>query len=99
MARQLSLLMTSWFPAICPRPSLPVPSMMSVPRAAVHSAEAERFPARNGPPIRSKQIDSDGRAMKPIYILNGPNLNLLGLREPTVYGQETIADLEARCAD
>jgi 3-dehydroquinate dehydratase-2 len=36
--------------------------------------------------------------MKPIYILNGPNLNLLGLREPTVYGQETIADLEARCA-
>ena len=36
--------------------------------------------------------------MKPIYILNGPNLNLLGLREPAVYGQETIADLEARCA-
>ena len=36
--------------------------------------------------------------MKPIYILNGPNLNLLGLREPTVYGQETIGDLEMRCA-
>ncbi len=36
--------------------------------------------------------------MKPIYILNGPNLNLLGLREPTVYGNETIADLQARCA-
>lgn len=36
--------------------------------------------------------------MKPIYILNGPNLNLLGLREPAVYGPETIGDLELRCA-
>lgn len=43
-------------------------------------------------------MDSDGNAMKPIYILNGPNLNLLGLREPSVYGQETIGGLEARCA-
>lgn len=34
--------------------------------------------------------------MKPIYILNGPNLNLLGQREPHIYGAETVADLQKR---
>ena len=54
--------------------------------------------------MKSKNVSKDSKKTAQsvaleIHVLNGPNLNMLGFREPEIYGTDTLVDLEKKIRD
>jgi 3-dehydroquinate dehydratase-2 len=64
-------------------------------RPVADSATAALLPAARPCYKRASQLW--GAGVPTVFVLNGPNLNLLGVRDPAVYGLDTLSDIEARC--
>src|SRR5689334_17557077 len=84
---RLPIVLSSWLKGRSSKKARPTLS------SAIHST-----PAPGSSLARSLPITERSSSMsRLVYVLNGPNLNLLGKRQPHIYGHETLADVERDC--
>src|SRR5258708_5219511 len=66
-------------------------------RLGMDTESRARDHLRGAPECRKSRIIGEQFMSRLVYVINGPNLNLVGKRQPDIYGHETLADVEKEC--
>src|SRR6185312_9474786 len=68
------------------------------PSAYVSARRVTHFSFKHRRSASNWTTSGTARTLRPFLVLHGPNLNLLGAREPAIYGRDTLADINGRLA-